>query len=197
MIIDLSDEEVSVTAQADDAGVGASLSAAPNAAGELHADAAAPAQLDAAGGMPGGAPPPLTLTGVPHAKMPGTQLSPRQVNLSQADKHAAFIRKVDTKIRDRASKVVADMYLAREVDEFTPRPAGWTDAEYRTAMDARKCGKEAPVYLSLATKTLDSFKRVEAVRPMVAPELHADVKVYVRGDLNIQSTYKVVDVTED
>jgi hypothetical protein len=113
------------------------------------------------------------------------------------ERHAAMIRRVDERIRDRASRVLANAYLADSINDGDPMPEGWTPRMYRTALDARKCGKEAPVYLSMAAKTLDSFKRTEAVRPTAPPQLHADVKVYVRGDLNIGANYKVVDVESD
>jgi hypothetical protein len=140
----------------------------------------------------------LTQEATVPATLPTRELSPQSNKLkSMEERHAAMIRRVDERIRDRASRVLANAYLADSINDGDPMPEGWTPRMYRTALDARKCGKEAPVYLSMAAKTLDSFKRTEAVRPTAPPQLHADVKVYVRGDLNIGANYKVVDVVED
>jgi hypothetical protein len=116
-------------------------------------------------------------------------------NLTLQDKHARLIARVDNRIRTRASRILADTFLAADVDEFSPRPEGWTDRQYRTAMDARKCAKEAPVYLQTAAKILDSFKRSEATRPPANPEIHADVRVYVRQDVTVN--YRTVELTDD
>jgi hypothetical protein len=51
------------------------------------------------------------------------------------------------------------------------------------------------VYLANATKLFDSFKRVEATRPMVAPELHADVKIYVHNENTYN--YRKVDLKDE
>lgn len=139
-----------------------------------------------ADGYPRGAAPPSTSTPPPLAKMP----KPRALTL--ADKHQALIARVDDKVRTRATKVMADAMLAAQVDE--PGSERWSARQRRTAADARLCGKEAPVYLSMAAKVLDSYKRAETNRAPVSPELHADIKVYVRQELTVN--YRTMDLED-
>lgn len=165
-------------------------------ASDTAPDADAPLPLDAPRGDTGGPPPPSTMTPALHAKIPGTEVSPRQVKPlappTLADRHRDMISRVDERIRKRASDVVANACLAdRVLDEDTTK---WTARQRRTAMDARLNNREAPVYLGMAAKLLDSYKRAEATRPPVSPELHADIKVYVRQELTV--TYRTMELED-
>jgi hypothetical protein len=197
MIIDLPElDALSSVADSDDTTLQPErCDTEPASAARAHCDSPPPAP--SVGGEPGGPPPAFPATAPPHAKMPETQVLPSRAKpgMKLADRHQQMIARIDEKIRMRASLNVADQMLAAQVDELSPKPPGWSDRQYRTAMDARKCGKEAPVYLTTAAKLFDSFKRVEATRPMVAPELHADVKIYV----NNQNTYnyRKVDLKDE
>lgn len=106
-----------------------------------------------------------------------------------------MLARVDASVRLKATRVIEAVVSADQVDEYTPRPPGWSDRKYRAALDARKCSKEAPAYIGIAEKVLSSFKRSEANRPPASPLLHADVRVYVRGDVTV--AYQTLDVTEN
>lgn len=196
MIIELSDDEVSPASATDDTASRTTTHVDVSAAFDALPVSLPPLPVTVQGGHTGGTPPLSPSTGVLPATMPPAGLT-QDAKPTLEDAHAAMIRRVDARIRDRASRVLANSLLADSIDDGSPIPPGWTERMYRTALDARKCEKEAPMYLKLAQKTLDSFKRVESIRPTVAPQLHADVKVYVRGDLSIANTYKVVDVADE
>lgn len=146
-----------------------------------------------ADGYPRGATPPSTSTPTLPAKMPAVGISTQKAKaLTLADRHQALIARVDDKVRTRATKVMADAMLAAQVDE--PGSERWSARQRRTAADARLCGKEAPVYLSMAAKVLDSYKRAETNKAPVSPELHADIKVYVRQELTVN--YRTMDLED-
>lgn len=187
MIIDLDDNDVSPPAHSDES----TAADAENCAVSAQQLPPPPPTTEVGRGARGT--PPLS---------PGTAVAPANVppvsltqSMKLSDKHQQMIGRVDERIRARASRVLANTLRADQVDEFTPRPAGWTDREYRAAMDARKSAKEAPVYIATASKLFDSFKRAEASRPIVAPELHADVKIYVNNSNTYN--YRRVDVKDE
>lgn len=68
---------------------------------------------------------------------------------------------------------------APEVDENGQFPASWSPRRRQTASDARNGKRDAPIYIELAAKMLDSYNRKEASRPPPSPTLNADVRVYI------------------
>lgn len=123
----------------------------------------------------------------PPTKLPTSNLP------THNDKHAAYLRRVDDRIRTRATRIVAESLLAADIDDDAAKPEGWSDREYRVARDARKPMKQEPGYLQRATRILESYKRAESEVPAV-PLLNADVKIYVRQECTYN--YRVVDVTD-
>lgn len=161
-------------------------------------DADAPQPLDALGGDTRGPAPLSTATAPAPAKIPLPQdlidcAIARPVPLKLADKHQALIARVDDRIRTRAATILANAFLADRMDD-PEAVAKMTSRQLKTASDASRNGKEAPVYLAMAAKLMDSFKRAEAHQVPVSPELHADIKVYVRQELTVN--YRTMDLED-
>lgn len=164
---------------------------------EVPAATTTPPPLATMEGDTPGATPLSTVTGTASAKIPDVDLLPQQAKRLAApviaDKHRDLIARVDDRIRKRASDILACAYMADRTDE----PEVWakmTPRQRKVAVDANKNNREAPVYLAMAAKTLDSYKRAESNRPPVSPELHADIKVYVRQELTVN--YRTMDLED-
>lgn len=168
-------------------------------------DADAPLPLDAPRGDTGGPPPLSTLTGVPHAKIPESQtLTPSVGRIlgvndrrlpppTKADRHRDLISRVDERIRKRASDILASAYMADRAED-PEALALMTPRQRKVVADANKNNRDAPVYLAMAAKAFDSFMRTEMNKVPVSPELHADIKVYVRNELTVN--YRTMELEE-
>ncbi len=129
------------------------------------------------------------------ALTPDVKLAPiRQTReASLAERHMAMIARVDGKVRARHSRIVADIALAsRVLDEDT---SAWPAAARRVAMDARMSSKEAPMYLQISQRVVDSYKRAELGKTMAAPQLNADIKIYVHNENTVH--YRTMDLEEE
>jgi hypothetical protein len=110
-----------------------------------------------------------------------------------AERHMAMIARVDGKVRARHSRIVADIALAsRVLDEDT---STWSAAARRVALDARMSSKEAPMYLQISQRVVDSYKRAELGKTLAAPQLNADIKIYVQNENTVH--YRTMDLEEE
>lgn len=119
-----------------------------------------------------------------------------------AAQRMALIKRVDDRLRRKATNIVAAIPDAARLDDGgtpidgTPvddagRPKGWTGVRHQVAKDARRPLKTRPGYLSDMVRVYESFAKQDALR-QVPGELGADIKVYVH---NATFNYPVRDVT--
>lgn len=120
--------------------------------------------------------------------------------LTPSERRLEVARRIDERVRLKASRVVEAAMAAAELnDDGTPVGLG-ADApsqdtkQFRVAMDARKPQRDAPVYLTMARRVLDSYRAVEAAKGP-APKLSAQVNIFVSKD--IAQAYPVIDVTPE
>lgn len=65
----------------------------------------------------------------------------------------------------KARKTIRNALKASEIGgdyDFSQKPEGWTDEEYRVAMDARLPKKSAPYYLEIAKQVASDMDRNQA-----------------------------------
>ena len=115
----------------------------------------------------------------------------RQRASRMAEKHLAFIQRVDRRVRKDASAVVEATFLAADIDDDSPKPEGWTKRQYRIARDARRSKREAPEYLQVAQRVYSDFQRKDMMAErQPAPVLNVEtIQVAVSNTYN----YEVID----
>ena len=78
-----------------------------------------------------------------------------------------------------------------DIDDDSPKPADWTDRQYRVAKDARRSLKDRPIYIQVALENHKSYIASDAVKE-AAPALQAQlVNIYVD-----RRTYEIKEVKE-
>lgn len=109
-----------------------------------------------------------------------------------SEKKLAAARKVDSRIRKRAERLVEMELLGAEIeDDFIerddetgavlgrkppPKPAGWTEKQFRVARDARRPNKERPGYLTTAANIHKAYMQIDAAKGTSdAPPLNVNV----------------------
>ncbi len=108
------------------------------------------------------------------------------------EKHMRFMERLDRKVQQNATVVLAAALRAPEIGPHSPKPEGWTAKEYRIARDARRSKREAPEYLNIAQRTFETFKRKEMMAErQPAPVLNVEtIQVAVSNTYN----YEVLQV---
>jgi hypothetical protein len=107
-----------------------------------------------------------------------------------AGRSAALLQRIDDRIRRRATGIVSAALRAPEVGEAIPGRDGWTKRSIKVAADACESGKNAPVYLSMAQRIVESYKKTDAP---VAPVLNAQLIQVNVTNTNVYPVRKVRD----
>lgn len=177
----------------------------------LHALAVAPATTTSPEGGRGEAPPPPTPIPSPGSHYvvddapqdtthlavvpPPTALTTKTRRRSlAAAKHVEYVQFLDRKLRSQSTRIMNAAMRAPEVAASGP-PPDMTATEVRVARDAMIPEKDAPAYLRMANRLVDSYKRAEVLSERdPAPRLNVEtIQVAVSNVYN----YPVIEAPED
>ena len=119
---------------------------------------------------------------------------------SRKEREMERMERVDASIRQQASRILLHAFAGSELPDDGSRPEGWSDRKFRTARDARLSHKEAPTYIQHAARTVESYRRSEALekkegRPTAS--LNANISFYVRNDIQQIYNYEVIEQKDE
>ena len=139
--------------------------------------------------------PPLSTSPTPIPGNHNTEVnSQRKKRGLQAARHVEYVQHLDRLLRSRVTKMQLAMLRAPEVAANGP-PPDMTATELRIARDAMMGEREAPAYLRMSGRILESYKRAEVMSERdPAPRLNVEtIQVAITSN---NYSYEVIEAPE-